>query len=224
MFPSLFYFIYLCVRIQKMIQFNQLRISEDKTCLRAGCYIEGLAVYDNKYIAGIYIEHYSSHVSGNLTPSEHAICLYSNDEQDTSVKAKTVELKAEDIVEYEAEQNVVFGTHKLAGEMFYVWVDVEGPLTDYTTTTCDMDSEYYTGVVLDWEKVYSEGMHYARSMVDKCSNKCSDRGSFIDFILRWNTIRLAASVCDFDTLAEAWPMLFGNDGTITSSSSCGCFK
>ena len=202
-----------------MIKFNELRLSEDKNFLCISCYVEDLSVFEHVYITGVYVDHYSKFSSGapTITPNTagyKSYKAYSNDNDDTTVKTVTVRIPVA------AFSEQIGGATTFEGGLFYVYVSWDGTYNQ-AQVVCGEDNTYIIGVIVDWQKVYAEGMNYIMSM-NACSS-CDDNSGFADFVLRWNALKLAIATCDYDNINDFWKKLFGAAAD-EASASCGCLK
>lgn len=195
-----------------MIQFSELRISENKKQLSVGCYVENFDIYDDVYIKSIYVEYYKNRLE-NGDISEKAICIYDNTNDDYTVKSAHAVLMKQEITEE-------FGTGSFDNGLFYVYVicDVHGGAS-LASADCGWDIMKTVGIVADWERVYRAGMAYILDVADGC-HTCVISDEFIDFIMRWNALRLAMLVCDYITVDMLWDKFLGY--TTARRSSCGC--
>lgn len=195
-----------------MIQFSELRISTDRRKLYVGCEVENFDIYSGVYIKSIYVEYYKNRLASG-SPSEDAVCIYDNANDDYSVKSAYATLTAAELPES-------LEISSFAKGLFYVYVicDVHG--TSLATADCGWDAMTTVGIVADWEKVWAEGMHYIDEVARACG-KCTIKDDFIDFILRWEALKLAMIVCDYETVDRLWDGLFG-DGSGVAYRGCGC--
>lgn len=204
-----------------MVIFNELRLSSDKSNLIVDCFIEGLAIYNDMWIKSVYIEYYKNALASG-DPSENAIQVYNNEDEITTIKAVRTCLS------YTSSQVAdKFGIKTFDDGLFYVIVDCGGtPAADTSTYPCGYDETRTTGVILDWQHIYEYGMQYISQVAHDCANPCMDMAGLDNFIITWNTLKLAVSTCDF-TLVEKVYMKFlryAGIGTGYISSGCGCGK
>ena len=196
-----------------MIQFSELRISTDGKKLYVDCHVENFVIYNNVYISAIYIDYYKNRLASG-SPSEHAICMYENINDDPTVKQCSATLRETELEGHD------FGTNKFRGGLFYVYVICDTNGASLATADCGWDSMTTMGIVTDWQKIYNEGMMYINEMVN--GKNCGVSDNFQDFILRWYAFRLAIETCDYDSLDKLWDGLFGN--MEPNYSGCGCFR
>ena len=187
-------------------------MSSDKKTVYVGCSVENFTIYNSVYIKSVHIEYYKNRLASG-SPSEKAICLYENTNDNTSVKSAFATLTAAQLVGTE------FGVADFADGLFYVYVlcDVSG--ASLATADCGWDSMTTVGIIADWQKVYEYGM---ANIMDVAGNNhlCMIGDDFIDFVLKWEALKLAMETCDYDNVDALWDGLFG-DG-VMYHSPCGC--
>lgn len=202
-----------------MVIFNELRLSEDKSEILVDCFMENLSVYDKMYIDTIYVEYYkNARTDGEL--SDKAIQIYSNEDKDMEVKAVRAKLSIDkSVIE-------TFGITTFENGLFYVVVQCDGtPGTELFTLPCGYDDTKDVGVVLDWKRMYEIGMQYVAEMNRGC-NPCGDWSGFDDFILIWNSLKVAIAACDFKMVEKLWNKFLRHisSNSDTIAVSCGCRK
>lgn len=204
-----------------MVLFNELRIADDKQSIFVDCYIEGLGIYSDMYIKEIYIDYYKNALTSGV-PSDKAIKIYDNTNDQTSVNAVRTCLLASDS---QVEQN--FGISDFDSGMFYVYVYCDGTLpASVSTLPCGYDDTSDTGVIVDWKKMYQIGMQYVSTLSSRCFDKCNDVFGFDNFIFVWNALKLAISTCDYSLAEKIWEKFirYYNPSAITGNSGCRCNK
>ena len=198
-----------------MIQFSELRLSNDGRKLYIECAVEDFNIYNDVYISKIYVDYYKNRLSSG-SPSEHAICVYDNVDDDYTVKSYSATV-------YESQiEGVSFGTAHFAGGLFYVYVicDVHG--TSLASADCGWDNMTTMGIIADWKKVYDEGMVFTADVANNSNHMCGISDGFEDFILRWYALRLSMETCDYDSVDSIWDNMFNNLNAHYSSTGCGC--
>lgn len=194
-----------------MIQFSELRLSADKHKIYVGCEVENFDIYSGVYIKSVYIDYYKNRLASG-SPSENAICLYDNTHDDYTVKSAYATLDSNALTE-------AFGTTTFVDGLFYVYVTCDVHGASLATADCGWDAMTTVGIVADWEKVWAEGMMYINEVANACSN-CGIKDNFLDFILRWEALKLAMITCDYETVDNIWDGLLGTSKMV--SGGCGC--
>lgn len=201
-----------------MVIFNELRITEDRSCLIVDCEIENVDIYANMYISSIYLDYYKNTTAASM-PSSKAVCLYENTGSDTTVKGKRVTLTELGL------SSAGMGVSAFKDGLFYVIVNCDGTLpSNIGNYPCGYDDTTKVAVVLDWKTLYERGMGYLSSLFGDCGNPCGDTGPFEHLAIIWNALRLAIDICNWDLVKELWNKLVRTFGSNTSTgvSGCGC--
>lgn len=198
-----------------MVQFDDLRISDDKQKALVECHIKDYAAYANMYIKSIKIEYYKKRgVPG--VPGEAAITMYENTLDDATVKQVATYITLASL------DKDTFGTDKFEGGLFYVTVECDGTLgASAALLDCGEDSKIDIGLIADWGVLYSRGMKFITSMVNNC-NPCVVPDNLEHFIILWNGFKLAATACDYPLVDKLWSRIVYGDGTVSGGSGCGC--
>ena len=203
-----------------MIQFNELRITEDRKCLIVDCEIENNKLYSQMYIDNIFIDYYKN-VSVVGTPSEKAYLLYGNTESDQRVRGVKRTMSLDDLKGSE------MGIDEFKDGLFYVIVICGGaPTEEAASLPCGMDEDMEIGAVLDWKSFYEKGMQHIGRMISGCGDPCDVPAGFEQFILLWNALKLALAVCDWDAVAQLWDELLSlnriSGNGMVAGGGCGC--
>lgn len=212
-----------------MVTFNELRISEDGSCLIVDCGIEGVDIYKNMYIKDIWIDYYKNTTAASM-PSEKAYCIFENDTDDKTRNHVRVSMQKSQL------QLTKFGISSFEGGLFYVIVHCDGDLlTSVANLPCGYDETTKIGVIIDWRSFYERGMQYVSALYGACGQKnfCEYPAGFEDFIILWNSLKLAINTCNWDLVKTIWERILnlpenviasGDGGYIPVSSGCGCRK
>jgi len=201
-----------------MIRFNKLKLSEDKSRILVDCFVSNISIYSKMFIKEIFVEYYkNATVSGAV--SDKAIKIFDNTTNEPSLRAVYATL---DMNHLEVKEK--FGLTSFDSGLFYVIVRCDGELSpDLATLPCGFDKTEYTGVVLDWKRLYEEGIQHAAAMSNACGDTCDTR-AFDAFMMIWNSLKLAITVCDYKLIARLWEKFlrsygYGGQRLVTS---CGC--
>lgn len=211
-----------------MVIFNELRIKEDGSCLVIDCEVENVDVYANMYIQKIYLEYYKKTSAASM-PGENAFLVYENTLPDKSVRGKRVTLSVN------ALRFTHFGISSFDDGLFYVIVECGGePLPEVSYMPCTYDDVRAIGVILDWKSFYTRGMQYVSALYGACGQKnfCDYPAGFEDFIILWNSLKLAINTCNWDLVASIWDRILALPEDVVSSGAthipvsggCGCRK
>lgn len=204
-----------------MVIFNELRITEDKTCLIVDCSVRSLEGYNGMYINSIDIDYYKN-VEQYGVPSGKAMRIYEKGEFDAGERAVRVTLKSTEL------DKDTFGTDTFDAGLFFVTVTCDGTPENpeiLESYSCGMDNTVDVGVVLDWEAVYRLGIGYAARLADGCEPDCDVPSGFENMVLFWHALRLAIAVCDWVSVSRLWDRFmrsFRGMGMSTLPAGCGC--
>ena len=211
-----------------MVIFNELRISEDRSCLIIDCEIENVDIYKDMYIKEIWLEYYKDASAASM-PGSKAYRIYENSGDDKKVRAKRVSMYESSI------QFTQFSTDMFADGLFFVIVRCEGTLpASVVNYPCGYDETTKIGVVLDWKSFYKRGMQYVSALYSSCNSRsfCEYPAGFEDFIILWNSLKLAINVCDWELVKNIWERILNmrehvagsGGGSVSVSGGCGCRK
>ena len=206
-----------------MVIFNELRFVDNKTEILVDCFIEGLSIYKNMYIESIAVEYYRN-ASSSGDASDKAIYIY----EDTDIEnpKKNVTVKAGLSIERnKTEIKEKFGIDSFSNGLFYVIVQCAGDLeADTSSYPCGYDITKDTGVVLDWETIYSIGMQYIAIYSNEKDNVCQNFPGFDNFIIAWNSLNMAISSCDYALIRKIYEKLLcfaGDAKNLFIECNCG---
>ena len=216
-----------------MVIFNDLRLSDDKKCLIVDCEIEDVDGYDGMYIDSINVIYYkyapdSSSCWPSAAAQEHFANLYEKEDEGEELTHIRVSKSIEDIIREVGE--AAFGTSTLDGGLFVVYVKCDGdPANGLTLEAygCGADRDWDLGIILDWKRIYEQGIAFAAKLATNCGNPCEDNSGFEQFILHWYGLQLAIATCDLFQVKKLWPKFMRISGMIgasgaTLNSGCGC--
>ena len=196
-----------------MIKFNELRISEDKQYMKVNCQVETLEGYSDVYINGVYAIPYK-----NFKPTASRKSDYDSSDYVTlynGAPSKHIEI---------CKSRNFFPGQTLQDSLYFIMVTHEGEVSfSLTNYNCTADEEIAYAVILDWERIYKEGMQFVLQFFKNCGTNCSDNKAFEDFVLRWEAFKLAIATCDWVLVSELWDSLFKRTSAHVSSG-CGCGK
>lgn len=205
-----------------MVTFNELRISDDRSCLIIDCEVERVDVFKDMYIEAIYLEYYKN-ANPAGAPGEKAITVWENTNDDKSIKAlrRYYRLTTTDSAQ--------MGVSTLDNGLFYVIVKCAGePGYQVTNMPCGSDDPYRWGAILDWKAFYTRGMRYVNSLASGC-NACPDFTGFEHFAVLWNALKMALATCDWNLVKDLWQKFLlapdevsGINSPVGRSSGCGC--
>lgn len=180
-----------------MVIFNELRITEDGSCLIADCQIANASVFSEMYIDKILLVNYNDAVLDDIQSSKHVVIF---DGESVRKRRSRVRLYVEDSaltgtsLEYTGFKN----------GLFYVVVLCTGEMQDSVETLASgTDSAVGIGVVPDWKVFYEKGMQYVSYALSGAHTHKFAKG-FEDYILLWNAFKLSISTGDLNSVSKLW--------------------
>ena len=200
-----------------MVLFNDLRISDDGSCLVIDCRVEDIGGYEGMYIDTIHVDYYKN-VTDFGIPSDKAIKVYekpANSNGEVAVRVTVLKSGLPD----------TFGTKEFLGGLFFVTVACDGTPRNASvlaSSPCGFDNTVDVGVILDWSVIYRNGMAYASKLAYGCGDPCDIPGGFESFILYWNALRLAIETCDWPLVVRLWDKVIGAAGGSSARLPAGC--
>lgn len=202
-----------------MVNFNELRINDDKSSLIIDCSVEDLTIYENMYIKSAELYYYkNTNSSGEPVNLSKVITVFDNEDDDTTIK------HIRKCVPVTALTESSIGTSTYDKGIFFVRITCDGTLpASVSQFACGMDETVDIGVVVDWATMFRYGMGFVAS-VDVCGDMCQSKAGYEQFILTWFSIKLALAACDFAQLGILWDrfLKLTNYSTVNNTSTCGC--
>lgn len=203
-----------------MVNFNELRISDDRNNLIVDCEIDKASAFSNKYIKKISIEYYKNASYASM-PGPKSYEIYNNELDDDSVRNIRVLFNKSKLRQTE------FDIDSFDDGLFYVIVCCEGDPSAQVMSLCGFDDNVEIGVILDWRRFYLLGMQYVAAMGNGCADKCTIPAGFEHFVLQWEALKLAIATCDWNLVRSLWEQFIHSPGSPVVSikpapSGCGC--
>ena len=217
-----------------MLNFNELRITQDGKYLIIDASISNQDFYDNIILDRVIIDTQDTYIPNG--PSSNPIyefkvvdaydLTYSLPEEcgcnpvlmdedksycftygTSHLRNIRLKLKAEDI-----------NTSTLNNMMFFVYVIADG--TPSENTPCGMANPIIMGAVSNLYPFYQSMMKYVKQI----ENNCEIPKKFIDFILRFKALELSIKVGNYPQAIKYWNKYFKNKiGVVSTSSNCNCY-
>lgn len=185
-----------------MIQFNELKISDDSKDLIINTQVKNLSYYTDVYLDTIKIDTQDTFIESG--PSSKAVYTYTAPDNTKSV---SLDLTSSDILP------------SLDTNMFFVWVTVKG--TPSADTPCRMDTVSTLGVVVSLYPIYRGLLNY----MGEVERDCEVPKNFINLILRYEAFRLALRTGNYTEAIKFWNRYFGKRMNILNYSTvygCNC--
>ena len=226
-----------------MVQFDQLRISDDGKELFIDVHVNTSSYFKNVYLNGIviidanskekdckskdytgisetdpYVPNnnyvYKSEISGN--EKELHLRLTKADFDTAFVNMNS----GGGLDSSKPYAKVSFNKPNFSDSLFFVYIICKGADSEYTP--CVLDSSKPTvGVTFDEKLLYQRVMDYIKQLSDNCTVP----REFIDFILLWNGFKASIETEHYVPALKYWQMLFNNPKFINgiTTKGCGCY-
>lgn len=225
-----------------MVQFDQLRISDDGKELFIDVHVNTSSYFKNVYLNGIVIIDANSKEkdckSKDYTGISETDPYVPNNnyvyKSEISGNEKELHLrltKADFDVAFvnmnsgggldssKPYAKVSFNKPNFSDSLFFVYIICKG--ADSECTPCILDSSKPTvGVTFDEKLLYQRVMDYIKQLSDNCIVP----REFIDFILLWNGFKASIETEHYVPALKYWQMLFDNPKFINGITikGCGC--
>lgn len=173
-----------------MIQFNDLRISQDGKYLIIDAQVKELDYYTNVYIDSIQFD--VNTTSG--TPSSKAVAVYTSESENKK------------------QVSISYDIDTLQDSLFFVYVTTKG--TPSSDTPCGMKDTMVIGVTYYQLPIYSLVM----KQLNFCG--CNPPDDFINFYLQLNAFEYALKVANYTRASELWEKFFKDTPVITTNCGC----
>ena len=189
-----------------MLQWNELRITEDSKHLVIDVQVQNLDYYKNVHLQSLYMNVYnksSDYVAP--MPDSKSILLW----------------------QYEPPQEVTEeGEHKpkhirkfididgLSENLFFVYAIADGEATD--DTPCGCKNHVLMGVVYNNQALYRNSINTIST-----TSTCAPNQELIDYILNVKLFEFSLKAGDYRAAIDFWNTTFKNNDK-TSKKSCGC--
>ena len=192
-----------------MIQFNDLRISQDKKYLIVDVQIQELDYYENVYLDSIVINSQDSYLptgpntgqTGQTTKEKWNITIQL--EPNTKHFRKYIDLES---------AGLPFSS--VSNTLFFVWVtSTEGWSQD---TPCGMSDRQILGVTYDKYPLYLQGMKLFKQM-----QNCDVNADIKDYILQSKAFETALKLGNYQDAILYWNQFFDKKEK-SKQSNCGC--
>ena len=179
-----------------MIQYNELRISQDKKYLIIDVQIQEMDYYENVTLQQIIINTQDEYnVSGpNISISEDRII--------TECSGKK-------------HYRTFFPIDGIADNLFFVYTIADGEPTP--DTPCGMKDQWILGVAYDKYPMYLKGIQY----ISQLNKNCEPPSDLIDYILQHKAFDLSLLTGNYLKAIDYWKM-FKDSKEKTVTRKCGC--
>jgi len=198
-----------------MITFNELRMSDDKESLIVHAVINTDGALDGVTIDSAYLVYYKNLNEHGIPDIEHK-AYEITPTSDTTIDA---------VIPTTALASMQLDCEDFGDKIFYVVVTT----TADAETLAELEELGYTsgdfvdiGVIVDWLRMYNQGMPYVAKLALNGYNKCNKPMSLEEFVIIWHALKVALAACDFEQIAALWDRFLRVTSVIPFTPDCGC--
>ena len=225
-----------------MVQFDQLRISDDGKELFIDVHVNTSSYFKNVYLNGIVIidanskekdckskDYTGISETDPYVPNNNYVYKseISGNEKELHLRLTKADFDAAfvnmnsggGLDSSKPYAKVSFNKPNFSDSLFFVYIICKG--VDSECTPCVLDSSKPTvGVTFDEKLLYQRTMDYIKQLSDNCTVP----REFIDFILLWNGFKASIETEHYVPALKYWQMLFDNPKFINgiTTKGCGC--
>ena len=225
-----------------MVQFDQLRISDDGKELFIDVHVNTSSYFKNVYLNGIVIidanskekdckskDYTGISETDPYVPNNNYVYKseISGNEKELHLRLTKADFDAAfvnmnsggGLDSSKPYAKVSFNKPNFSDSLFFVYIICKG--ADSECTPCVLDSSKPTvGVTFDEKLLYQRAMDYIKQLSDNCTVP----REFIDFILLWNGFKASIETEHYVPALKYWQMLFDNPKFINgiTTKGCGC--
>ena len=200
-----------------MLKFNQLYVNNGHLIIDVSV-LSG-SQYNNVYISKIIVDTQDTYIDGGSTQAYTAY----EDDGVNHVTTKSINIDLNQL-----QQTLSNSESSLPGlsanALFFVTVTA-GSTDDFaglSTSDCGSDSTTITGMCIDLSPFYATAMAYIKDLNNTgCKDSCN-KSYFIDYILKFKALELAAVTSNYTTAITLYKDLFSNASTYNKKGGCGC--
>lgn len=200
-----------------MIQFNELRITQDGKNLIIDAQVQDISYYTDVYIDSIIIDSQNTVVSSGASSSP--LFKYTYDATTASTLGYVTSLtfggKLKGI-RMTIPYNSLGETSNLDKDLLFVYVTING--THSSDTPCNMDLTYELGIVYNTYPFYLRGMNFIKEL----NSSCELPKQLVDYMLRQKVLETCIQVGDYTKAGEYWKKFFTGDYQVINLKTCSC--
>lgn len=200
-----------------MIQFNELRITQDGKNLIIDAQVQDISYYADVYIDSIIIDSQNTFVSSGASSSP--LFKYTYDATTASTLRYVTSLTSGGKlkgIRMTIPYNSLGETSNLDKDLLFVYVTING--TPSSDTPCDMDLTYELGIVYNTYPFYLRGMNFIKEL----NSSCELPKQLIDYMLRQKVLETCIQVGDYTKAVEYWKKFFTGDYQVINLKTCSC--
>ena len=199
-----------------MIQFNELRITQDGKNLIIDAQVQNISYYTDVYIDSIIIDSQNTFISSGASSSP--LFKYTYDATTASTLGYVTltsggKLKG---IRMTIPYNSLGETSNLDKDLLFVYVTING--TPSSDTPYNMDLTYELGIVYNTYPFYLRGMNFIKEL----NSSCELPKQLIDYMLRQKVLETCIQVGDYTKAVEYWKKFFTGDYQVINLKTCSC--
>ena len=198
-----------------MIQFNELRITQDGKNLIIDAQVQDISYYTDVYIDSIIIDSQNTFVFSGASP----LFKYTYDATTASTLGYVTSLTSGGKlkgIRMTIPYNSLGETSNLDKDLLFVYVTING--TPSSDTPCNMDLSYELGIVYNTYPFYLRGMNFIKEL----NSSCELPKQLIDYMLRQKVLETCIQVGDYTKAIEYWKKFFTGDYQVINLKTCSC--
>ena len=200
-----------------MIQFNELRITQDGKNLIIDAQVQDISYYTDVYIDSIIIYSQNTFVSSGASSSP--LFKYTYDATTASTLGYVTSLTSGGKlkgIRMTIPYNSLGETSNLDKDLLFVYITING--TPSSDTPCNMDLTYELGIVYNTYPFYLRGMNFIKEL----NSSCELPKQLIDYMLRQKVLETCIQVGDYTKAVEYWKKFFTGDYQVINLKTCSC--
>lgn len=200
-----------------MIQFNELRITQDGKNLIIDALVQDISYYADVYIDSIIIDSQNTFVSSGASSSP--LFKYTYDATTASTLGYVTSLTSGGKlkgIRMTIPYNSLGETSNLDKDLLFVYVTIIG--TPSSDTPCNMDLTYELGIVYNTYPFYLRGMNFIKEL----NSSCELPKQLIDYMLRQKVLETCIQVGDYTKAVEYWKKFFTGDYQVINLKTGSC--
>lgn len=201
-----------------MIQFNELRITEDSKCLIIDVSVIDEPYYKDVYITGIAIDNQRTFIPNSYQHSGEGFQYPEDDvlnNEEIRTKHLRVILKEEDFIYYGQDGKKIRNIS--LRDLLFVYVLTTGTPTE--DAPCKYIDKYPMATVVNMYPFYQEAMYNIKEV----TRNCSVSPNFTNYILRLKALELAIRTCNYEEAIKYFKWFFSGKLRATySKGGCAC--
>lgn len=202
-----------------MIQFNELRITQDGKNLIIDAQIQNISYYTGVYIDSIIVDNQNTFVANGI--NAHPVFSYTYDPVSAQSMGYSTILSSNGKLKG-IRMTIPCGnlgeSTTLDKDLLFVYVTING--TPAIDTPCGMDLSYELGVVFNTYPFYLKGMTFIKEL----NSSCEIPKQLIDYMLRQKVLQTSIQVGDYLRAIDYWKKFFMEDYQVINLNTCNCHE